>query len=152
MTISNVPKATIVQSGAAINDPLGRMMWYGWMDYHDGLGYRKDYDTWQSADQGNYERGRCAAATVKHEWGVVPDWNPLHPIGRNLKIVTNKDVETCMAMNEEFKWQNTEVVHVMNAILEPSKTLEPARQRRDARARTVNRREAFNVMRVPSMT
>lgn len=151
MTISNIFKAKMTESGNALHDRIGRMMWYGWMDYYDGLGYRKDYDSWEAADQGNYERGRCAAATVKHEWGVVPNWNPLHPIGRNLKIATGKDPETIIAMHEEFKWQNTDVVHVMNAILEPSEPREPVRQRRDVRA-PIRRREAFSVMTVPSMT
>jgi hypothetical protein len=83
-----------------------RYRWYGCHDYKDGLGYRKDYETWTPNAQLNYEIGRATATVCKHEWNVIPDWNP------NLDINTfmhrEFDRETCDALCNESNYHTEE--------------------------------------------
>jgi hypothetical protein len=143
----NIAPIKLKTAQSPTGDRIAQFMWYGWMDVHDQLGYRKDYDSWSESDQGNYERGRCAAAAVKSEWGQVPEWNPKQPIMRSLRIATESDIETCRIMSDEFRYQNALPVAQTDVASESHERREPIRQRRDVRvaARTIKRHEFLTV-------
>jgi len=63
----------------------GQRRWEGYTDAAQGLGFRREYDSWPMVDQRNYERGRQIAVGLKARTGGVPRW------ARNMLLVTALD-------------------------------------------------------------
>jgi hypothetical protein len=79
MQNAKVERAEVQPHENTLNNLEQRWTWYGYQDYKDGLGYRKTYDMLLEEEefmQRCYEMGRCYAAILKYEWGVIPEWDP----------------------------------------------------------------------------
>jgi hypothetical protein len=108
--IMNVTGGTKKVPLPPIKSENARAKWYGFMDYMDGLDFRKDYESWNDRHQKNYEAGRCLAAVVKYEWGQPIEWDPNRRLGETVIEATDREVFD--ALQVENDWHNRHLVNV----------------------------------------
>lgn len=77
-------------------NPRVMHVWYGYDDYANGRGFRRDYEKMKYFDQRNYERGRQIAAAVKGVLQFVPKW-------KQTQLMTNMLNSVEHRLNVSFK-------------------------------------------------
>ena len=65
----------------------------GHEDARNGLGFRREYDTWKEVEQRAYENGRLVATNVASAGFAVPVWRPGVQRMRGFKALSAATVE-----------------------------------------------------------